>query len=68
MGSEASLILSLIFSSIGLGFFMYGKKGKKTTPLICGIGLMIYPYFIDNLYLTILVGIALCLPPFFIEI
>lgn len=68
MDSESFLILSLIFSSIGFGFFLYGKKGGKPVPLISGIALMVYPYFITNTYLTILVGIALCLPPFFIEI
>jgi hypothetical protein len=68
MGSESSLILSLIFSSIGFGFFLYGKKGKKSVPLMCGIALMVYPYFITSTYATVLVGIALCLPPFFIEI
>jgi|GEM_PF-1868859 hypothetical protein len=46
---------------------MYGRNGKKSVPLICGIALMIYPYFINNLYLTLFIGIALCLPPFFIE-
>jgi hypothetical protein len=68
MGSETSLILSLIFGSIGLGFFIYGKKGKKTVPLVCGIALMVYPYFVENIYLSLLTGVTLCLLPFFVEV
>lgn len=42
------LLLGVVFSSIGLGYFIYGKKQQQTMPLICGIALMIYPYFIEN--------------------
>lgn len=34
------LIWEVIFGSIELGFFAYGKKQKAVIPLLCGIGLM----------------------------
>jgi len=49
----------VLFGSIGLGFFVYGKKQKTITPFFCGIGLMAIPYFISNLYILILAGIVL---------
>lgn len=67
MSTETYLILSLIFSSIGLGFFLYGKKAKKRVPLLCGIVLMFYSYFVNDFYLTILIGIGLSALPFFIS-
>jgi len=51
MISTSTLILGVIFGAIGLGFFIYGKKQRVIIPLFCGIGLMILPYFISNIYI-----------------
>ncbi|MBJ8442271.1 amino acid transport protein [Acinetobacter bereziniae] len=67
MNSNA-LFLGLIFSSIGLGYFIYGKKQKMTMPFICGIALMIFPYFIENNLLISAIGMILSLIPWFIRI
>jgi len=32
----------------GSVFFLYGKKQRAVVPLVCGLVLMIYPYFIPN--------------------
>ena len=57
------LLLGVLFSSIGLGYFIYGKKQHHSMALICGIVLMIYPYFIDNIALLIGVGLVLMTIP-----
>ena len=62
------LLLGVVFSSIGLGYFIYGKKQQQTMPLICGIALMIHPYFIENAVVLILIGIILCITPKFIRL
>ncbi len=61
------LILGVIFGSIGLGYFMYGKKQKMTVPLACGLILMIYPYFIESTALLSAVGVILALLPYFLR-
>ncbi len=58
----------IIFGSIGLGFFVYGKKQKSFIFLFSGIGLMVVPYLISNLYALILSGIVLAVLPYFIKI
>jgi len=65
--NTSTLIWGVIFGSIGLGFFVYGKKQKAVIPLLSGIGLMVFPYFISNLYILILAGIILVALPFFIK-
>lgn len=65
--NSTTLFLGLIFSSIGLGYFIYGKKQKMTIPFICGIALMIFPYFIENNLLISGIGIILSLIPWFIR-
>jgi len=66
--SEATLLWGLLFSSIGLGFFLYGKKQRAVVPLVCGLVLMIYPYFIANVLLLIGVGIVFCAVPYFLKL
>jgi hypothetical protein len=62
------LLWSLLLSSIGLGFFVYGKKQKAVVPLFCGLGLMIYPYFVSNTLLLVAIGAALIVLPYFVRI
>jgi len=59
---------SLLFSSIDLGFFMYGKKQKAVVPLFSGLGLMIYPYFVSNTILLVSIGSALIVLPYFVRV
>jgi len=61
------LWLGFLFGGIGLGFFVYGKKQHKMVPLAVGIGLCIFPYFITNWILMLLVGCMLILIPMFVK-
>ncbi len=62
------LIWEMLFGAIGLGFFSYGKKQKAIVPLVSGVGLFIFPYFVSSLYLVLLVGFALIILPYFVRI
>ena len=68
MSSTSTLMWGMIFGSIGLGFFVYGKKQKAVIPLFSGLGLMVFPYFISNIYILVLSGIVLVALPYFIRI
>ena len=56
-----------MFSSIGLSFFIYGRKQKVAMPLICGIALMVYPYFVSSNVLLIAIGAVLIAIPYFVR-
>ncbi len=58
----------MLFSSIGLGFFIYGKKQRAPVPLVCGIALMAYSYFIPNVIALVAVGIVLTAIPYFLRL
>jgi predicted membrane protein len=62
------LLWGVLFSSIGLGFFLYGKKQRAVVPLVCGLLLMIYPYFIPNVMVLVLIGIVLTAIPYFLRL
>jgi hypothetical protein len=64
----SSLLWGLLFGSIGLGFLIYGRKQKAVVPLVCGLALMIFPYFISNTILLITIGVALMAVPYFLRL
>jgi predicted membrane protein len=66
--SASSLLWGLLFSSIGLGFFLYGRKQRAIVPLVCGLALMIFPYFVANNMVLAAVGVALVVIPYFVRI
>ena len=68
MDNTSLLIWGMIFGSIGLGFFIYGKKQKAIVPLITGIALFIFPYFITDVYILILTGTILIVLPYYVRI
>lgn len=65
MESTSQLVWAMLFGSIGVGFFVYGKKQKVVMPLVTGIALLIFPYFIPNVYFMVIVGVALLAVPYF---
>ncbi len=64
----SSLLWGLLFGSIGLGFFIYGKKQRMVVPLVCGLLLMIFPYFVSNAILLVASGIVLVAIPYFFRL
>jgi len=62
--STAVLLWSLLFSSIGFGYFIYGKRQQKMTALFSGAALCVYPYFISNAYMIVAIGVGLLAVPF----
>lgn len=60
-------LTSLFFSGIGLYYFKRGRYLNDTNKTVCGVALLLYPYFVTNtLYIT-LIGLALMAAPYLIE-
>jgi hypothetical protein len=53
------LFLSLITSGIGLVLFVYGRKQERWPQLAAGVALIIYPYFVGSVTMTLAVGAAI---------
>ena len=65
--TEATLLWGVLFSSIGIGYFIYGRRQGKTIPLLCGVALMVYPYFMPNSAALIIIGAIFVAVPYFIR-
>ncbi len=68
MEGTSLLIWGMVFGAIGLGFFTYGKRQKAAVPLCTGIALFMFPYFISNVYMLVIVGVLLVALPYFMRI
>ena len=65
--NTTQLFLGVIFSSLGLGYFLYVKKQKMTVPFVVGLVLMVFPYFIESNVLLSGIGIVLSVIPYFLR-
>ena len=55
--SATNLIGGLVFGAIGFVAFVYGKRMNRWKPMLLGIGLMVYPYFISDDKIMLVIGI-----------
>ena len=55
-----NIVAGFIFGIVGWYAIVHGNKEKKYRPMVIGLALMIYPYFVSNTFLSISIGIALC--------
>ncbi len=67
MNNTANLLWSLLFGAIGFVCFRYGRKQQRMAMVVCGIALIVFPYFIDNTFALAAIGIALCVAPYFLR-
>lgn len=67
MPGPATLFCGMLFGAIGAGYFVYGKRQAAIMPLICGIALIAYPWFITSVPWLIVIGLILMTVPFFVR-
>lgn len=67
MGLFGTLFVGLLAGIVGIAYFRWGKRQTRYAPMVCGLLLCVYPYFVSGLLWQILVGIALGAIPFFIQ-
>ena len=59
MLSPANLFAAILFSTIGMAALTYGKKAGVICPMLFGVALLAYPYFVTQTWLLYGVGILL---------
>ena len=59
-----TLFLGVIFGSLGMGYIVYARKQRRGLVLISGVVLCGLPFFISNIFILLLAGIAVAALPF----
>jgi hypothetical protein len=65
--NTSSLVWGLLFGSIGIGFLVYGRRQGAVVPLVCGVALIIFPYFVSSAIPLVAIGVALVALPYFVR-
>jgi len=65
--TATSLFISVIAGAIGMGYFMYGKRQVRYAPMISGMILCVYPYFVSSTLWLCVIGLGLIVAPFLID-
>lgn len=65
--STANLIGNLLFSSIGFVAFVYGKRMNLWKLMLCGLSLMIFPYFVGDTAIMYAIGATGSIALFFLR-
>ena len=60
MPTPAELFGSLLFGVVGMAAVIYGKKSTLWKPMLIGVILMAFPYFVSQVWLLYGIGCALC--------
>lgn len=56
----------ILFGSLGVGYFIYGKKQGKIAYLVCGAALAIYTFVVSSTLLVVVIGLLLSAGPWLI--
>ncbi|MDX1457327.1 MAG: hypothetical protein R3276_07035 [Marinobacter sp.] len=64
----ATLFWGLIFSAIGIGYFIYGRRQSNLIARWCGLALILFPYLVTNTLAMVAIGVALMLAPRYIDL
>ncbi|WP_263141705.1 hypothetical protein [Pseudomonas sp. RIT-PI-AD] len=67
MEDQTSLLLGIVFSGIGVGYFLYGKRQQHLVSLLCGLLLMGFTYFVSDLWVTLAIGLGAMALPFLLR-
>lgn len=58
------LLLGVFFGAIGTGYCVYAKRQASAIFAVCGVALMLFPYFFSNIAAILLIGSAISAAPF----
>ena len=63
--SFATILLAVLFGLVGFAAFRYGRKNGEPRPLVLGVALMAYGYFVSNAWLSLAIGAILTILLFY---
>jgi hypothetical protein len=59
MFNASFLFASLVWGSVGVGYFIFGKKQRSWVPMVGGLLIIIAAYFIGSALLMSLVSVGI---------
>jgi hypothetical protein len=67
MPTAASLYFGIVTGALGLAFIIHGRRTAKIVPVVSGVLLCGYTYFVDGWLWLCVIGALLLAAPFVID-
>jgi hypothetical protein len=64
----ANLYIGIVTGALGVAYIIYGRRQTKFVPVIAGVALCVYSYFIDSWVWLSVVGVLLVAAPFVVDV
>ena len=61
------ILIGILTGALGTAYIVYGRRQTKMVPLLSGLMLCVYSYFIESWVWLCVVGVVLLAAPFFID-
>ena len=68
VSTDAFFMWAVVTGAFGWGYVIYGWKQRRVVPLVAGIILCSFPYFVSNAWCSIAIGIVFIVLPFVVRI
>lgn len=65
--TPTNLVIGILTGAVGVAYFVYGKRQARFAPLIAGMLLCVYPYFVSSVTWLVVIGVALIAAPFVLD-
>jgi hypothetical protein len=65
--TATSLRAGVFTGAVGMAYFVYGKRQARYVPMLAGMVLCVYPYFVDSLLWLCVIGGLLMAAPFLVD-
>jgi hypothetical protein len=63
-----ALLIGIFTGALGMAYIVYGRRQARYAPLLSGLGLCAYSYFVDSWVWLCVIGILLAVVPFVTDI
>jgi len=67
MEGHTDIFWAMLFGAIGGGYLLYAKQQRNLSALVCGLGLVIFPWFVSGAWLTFIIGAVLTAIPWLLR-
>jgi hypothetical protein len=57
------LFIGLLFGAVGGVYLAYARRVHEADFLVCGVALIVYPYFLSSAVLIVVVGLVIAVIP-----
>jgi hypothetical protein len=61
------LLIGIVTGAFGVAYMAYGRRQTKFVPMIAGLLLCAYPYFVDSWVWLCIIGAGLLAAPFVVD-